>query len=329
MPRTDEEIPVNMIQRLVSGDVRAAARLITMAENCSGELNDLMKQIYPHTGKSTVIGITGPGGAGKSSLINQLICSFRKLEKSVAVIAVDPSSPFSGGAVLGDRLRFQGHTLDKGVYLRSIASRGYLGGLARATTDVVRIMEAMGKDVVIIETLGVGQDEIDIVHLARTCVLVLTPAMGDDVQAIKAGIMEIADIIVLNKFDLDGAESYLRNLEAVLSRRASQQREKWAPRVIPTISSCTQDQKVIGIDVLIAEIDAHQSYLKRSRNTEKVLTERVEQELRLMFKNEAERLVFAVLERTGKKQEYIDAITMKENDPYSAVEEVLRHFLRI
>lgn len=328
MPKNDGKIPVNIVQQLVNGDVRTAARLITMAENCSVEMNGLMKQIYPHTGRATVIGITGPGGAGKSSLINQLICRFRKLEKRVGVIAVDPSSPFSGGAVLGDRVRFQGHTLDKGVYLRSIASRGYLGGLARATTDVVRIMEAMGNDVVIIETLGVGQDEIDIVHLAQTCLLVLTPAMGDDVQAIKAGIMEIADIIVLNKFDLDGAESYLRNLEAILNHRASQQKGKWAPRVIPTISFCSKDQEIIGIDDLIQEINAHQSYLTKSRNTEKALTERVEQELRLMFKNEVEKLVFAGLEGTGKKQEYINAIIIKEKDPYSVVEEVLELFLR-
>jgi LAO/AO transport system kinase len=323
MLKNDENNQEKIVRQLISGDVRTAARLITMVENSSVEIIGLMKRIYPFTGKATVIGITGAGGAGKSSLINQLINRFRKLRKKVGVVAIDPSSPFSGGALLGDRVRFRRHTLDNGVYVRSIASRGYLGGLARATLDVVRIMEAMGNDVVIVETLGVGQDEIDIIHVAQTCLLVLTPGMGDDIQAMKAGVMEIADIIVLNKFDLDGAESCLRSLEATLCRRVEKEHGKWIPRVIPTISSSAQNQKIIGIDDLMKGIEAHQLYLREGRNEEKAQMKRIEHELGLIFKNEVERLVLARLKGTNKKRKYIQDIMMRENDPYSVIEEVL------
>lgn len=328
MLKNEDNHVERIVQKLTHGDTRTAARLITMAENGSLEMNYIMKQIYPHTGRATVIGITGAGGAGKSSLTNQLIGKFRKLEKKVGVIAVDPSSPFSGGALLGDRIRFQKHTMDKGVYLRSIASRGHLGGLARATTDVVRIMEAMGNDIIIIETLGVGQDEIDVIHVAQTCLLVLTPGMGDDIQAMKAGSMEIADIIVLNKFDLDGAESCLRNLEAALSRGRDKNEGRWFPPIIPAISSCPQNQQIIGINDLIGAIEAHQLYLKESRYEKKVLAKRIEHELGLIFKNEVEKLVFAGLKGTGRKRHYINAIMTREKDPYSVVEEVLEFFVK-
>lgn len=328
MMNNDENNQEKIVQQLISGDMRTAARLITMVENSSVEIIGLMKRIYPFTGKATVIGITGAGGAGKSSLINQLISGFRKLRKKVGVVAVDPSSPFSGGALLGDRVRFRRHTMDNGVYVRSIASRGYLGGLARATLDVVRIMEAMGNDVVIVETLGVGQDEIDIIHVAQTCLLVLTPGMGDDIQAMKAGVMEIADIIVLNKFDLDGAESCLRSLEASLSRSLKKEQGKWIPRVIPTVSSGAQNQQIIGADDLMKGIEAHQLYLKEGHNEEKALAKRIEHELGLIFRNEVQKLVLASLKGTNKRRKYIKAIMMRESDPYSVIEEVLEHLTK-
>lgn len=328
MLKNDENNREKIVQQLISGDVRTAARLITMVENSSVEAIGLMKRIYPFTGRATVIGITGAGGAGKSSLINQLISRFREFRKKVGVVAIDPSSPFSGGALLGDRVRFQRHTMDNGVYVRSIASRGHLGGLARAALDVVRIMEAMGNDVVIVETLGVGQDEIDIIHVAQTCLLVLTPGMGDDIQAMKAGVIEVADIIVLNKFDLDGAESCRRSLEASLSRSVDKEQGKWIPRVIPTISSRAQNQQIMGMEDLIKGIEAHQLYLKEGRNEEKALAKRIEHELRLIFKNEVERLVLAGLKGTNKKRKYIKAIMMRENDPYSVIEEVLDHLTK-
>ncbi|UCD30228.1 MAG: methylmalonyl Co-A mutase-associated GTPase MeaB [Planctomycetota bacterium] len=243
--------PQELVQKLLSGDRRAASRLISLVENQSDEAGDVMKLVYPHTGKSMILGITGAGGSGKSSLINQLIDRFRHRQRKVAVLAVDPSSPFSGGALLGDRIRFQKHTTDSGVYIRSMGSRGYLGGLARATTDVVRIMEAMGNDVIIIKTLGVGQDEFDIIHIAQTCILVLTPGMGDDIQAMKAGIMEISDLIVLNKADLDGADVALRTLEATLHFSSQKEDDAWSPRVIPTVAVAPRSGEIQGIDELL------------------------------------------------------------------------------
>lgn len=328
MLKNKESSPEEIVRQLTGGDVRTAARIITMVENGSVGATGLMKRIYPFTGRATVIGITGSGGAGKSSLINQLVSRFRGLKKKVGVVAVDPSSPFSGGALLGDRVRFQRHTMDDGVYVRSIASRGHPGGLARATLDVVRIMEAMGNDVVVVETLGVGQDEIDIIHVAQTCLLVLTPGMGDDIQAMKAGVMEVADIIVLNKFDLEGAESCLRSLQASLSCCAGKEEGKWIPRVIPTVSSGAQDQRIVGVDDLMNGIEDHQLYLRESRNGEKALAKRIEHELGLIFRNEVERLVLEGLRGTNKRREYIEAIMMRKSDPYSVIEEVLGHLTK-
>jgi LAO/AO transport system kinase len=319
--------PEEMVQKLLTGDRRAAARLISLVENQSDEAGDLMKLVYPHTGKAMVLGITGAGGSGKSSLINQLVERFRHQHKKVGVLAVDPSSPFSGGALLGDRIRFQKHSTDSGVYIRSMGSRGYLGGLARATTDVVRIMEAMGNDVLIIETLGVGQDEFDIIHIAQTCLLVLTPGMGDDIQAMKAGIMEISDLIVLNKSDLDGAGAAMRTLEATLHFSSQKKEDAWSPRVIPTVAVATRSGEIQSIDDLVAAIFEHQTYLRDNQSLDEIHAKRIEQELSLIFKDEVEKFVFAGLKGTGKKREYIEAIMSGRSDPYSVVNEVLKTFL--
>jgi LAO/AO transport system kinase len=319
--------PEEMIQKLLTGDRRAAARLISLVENQSDEAGDLMKLVYPHTGNAMIIGITGAGGSGKSSLINQLIDRFRRKHDKVGVLAVDPSSPFSGGALLGDRIRFQKHSTDSGVYIRSMGSRGYLGGLARSTTDVVRIMEAMGNDVIIIETLGVGQDEFDIIHIAQTCLLVLTPGMGDDIQAMKAGIMEISDLIVLNKSDLDGADAALRTLEATLHFSSQKEEGAWSPRVIPTVAVAPRSGEIRGIDDLVGAILEHQSYLRDNQSLDKIHAQRIEQELSLIFKDEVEKLVFAGLKGTGKKRQYIDAMMCGRSDQYSVVQEVLKVYL--
>ncbi len=324
-----KDSPEEMVRKMLSGDRRAASRLITMVEDQSELSNDLMKLIYPHANGSMVIGVTGSGGSGKSTLTDHLIHKFRQLGKRVAVVAVDPSSPFSGGALLGDRIRFQRHALDDGVYIRSMGSRGYLGGLARASNDVVRIMEAMGFDVVIVETLGAGQDEIDVIHVVQTCLLVLTPGMGDDIQAMKAGIIEIADIIVLNKSDLDGAETCLRTLEAAIHYALGKQKQGWIPKVLPTVASAAKSEDIRGIDELVAAIQAHQLYLRESKALEEVKAKRVEQELALVFKDEVERFVFKGLRGTGKKQKYIKAIMDGETEPYSVVEEVLATFLKL
>jgi LAO/AO transport system kinase len=315
-----------MTQKLLSGDRRVAARLITLVEDEAEENHEAMKQIYPYTGKAAIVGVTGSAGSGKSCLIDHLIRKFRQQGKTVGVVVVDPSSPFSGGAFLGDRIRLQKHSSDDGVYIRSMASRGYLGGLARATHDVIRIIEAMGRDIIIVETLGAGQDEIDVIHIAQTCVLVTTPGMGDEIQALKAGIMEIADIIVLNKADLDGANICMKNLQASLSVTSVTEGE-WVPRVIPTVAVASKPEDIQGIDDLMLGIVEHQEYLHTTSTIERVRFERVEQELGLIFKDELQKIIFKGLKGTGKKKKYIKSILDGKNDPYSVVEEILGSYL--
>ena len=320
--------PEDLAEKLLSGDRRAAARLITVIEDQADQVNEVMKRIFPHTGRSTIVGVTGSGGSGKSTLIDHLIGRFRAMGKKVGVVAVDPSSPFSGGALLGDRIRFQNHATDDGVFIRSMASRGYLGGLARGTTDVVRVMEAMGNDLIIIETLGAGQDEIDIIHLAQTCLLILTPGMGDDIQAMKAGIMEIADIIVLNKADLDKANLCQSSLETII-HYGTDKKKGWIPRVVPTVAFASKSTDLRGVDDLVQAILDHQTYLHETRKIDEIRNKRIEQELGLVFKDEVEKVVFAGIKGTGKKREYIESIRAGKNDPYSVVKEVLSTFLRV
>jgi len=318
----NEKIINEMVQKLLAGDRRMAARLITLVEDGAEENHEVMKQIYPYTGQAVIVGITGSAGSGKSCLIDHLIRKFRQQGKTVGVVVVDPSSPFSGGAFLGDRIRLQSHSSDEGVYIRSMASRGYLGGLARATHDVIRIIEAMGRDIVIVETLGAGQDEIDVIHIAQTCVVVTTPGMGDEIQALKAGLIEIADIIVLNKADLDGANICIKNLQATLSVTSFKEGE-WVPRVIPTVAVASKPENIKGIDELVSGILEHQKYLHISNALERVKFERVEQELGLIFKDELQKIIFKGLKGTGKKKKYINSIIEGKNDPYSVVEEIL------
>lgn len=323
-----QDSPQELAGKLLEGNRRAASRLITLVEDGNAGVDEAMKRIYPHTGRAMLVGITGAGGSGKSSLIDHLIEGFRKRDLRVGVVAVDPSSPFSGGALLGDRIRFQRHAMDEGVYARSMGSRGYLGGLARTTTDVCRILEAMGSDVVIIETLGAGQDEIDIIHVAQTCLLVLTPGMGDDIQVMKAGIMEIAHLIVLNKSDLDGAGACLRSLEAAVhDAHGTAGEDAWVPRVIPTVAWGRRAGDISGMEELANTILAHQAHLRKNRALEEVQNRRIEQELSLIFRDALEKLVFSGLKGTGRKRECIRAIREGRSDPYSVVDEVLKETL--
>ncbi len=222
-----------LIEKALEGDPRSMARLITMVESESGSSQQIMKKIYPYTGKAHIIGVTGSPGAGKSTFLDKLISRIMETGKSVGVIAVDPSSPFTGGAVLGDRLRMQAHSLDPGVFIRSMGTRGSLGGLSRGTYEAALILDACGKDVVLIETVGVGQSEIDIIKIADTVVLLLVPGMGDDIQIMKAGIMEIADVFIVNKADREGSERITREVNIMLDL---QEERSWRPPVIPTIA---------------------------------------------------------------------------------------------
>src|SRR5215471_807016 len=246
----------SFVERVRSGDVRALARAITAIENDSAQASQLMKALFPYSGNATVIGLTGSPGAGKSTLVDQLAREYRKQEKTIGIIAVDPTSLYTGGAILGDRIRMQAHHADNGIYIRSMATRGFLGGLARTTADVATVLDASGKSVVMVETVGVGQDEIDIVRLADVTVVILVPGMGDDVQTIKAGIMEIADIFVINKSDREGAERVEREIRAMqtLSIRSDQ----WTPPVIKTVA--TEGK---GVAELAAAVAGYEEFLQQ------------------------------------------------------------------
>ena len=240
----------NLVERVTSGDARALARAITLVENRTPESSELLKALFPRTGQAKVVGLTGSPGAGKSTLVDHLAREYRKQQKTVGIIAVDPTSPYSGGAILGDRIRMGSHFADPGIYIRSMATRGSLGGLARTTADVTSVLDASGRDVILIETVGVGQDEVDIVRLAEVTVVILVPGMGDDVQTIKAGIMEIADIFVINKSDREGAERVEREIRAMQSLAARE--DNWTPPIVKTVASAGEG--VAELSAAISEL---------------------------------------------------------------------------
>jgi len=247
-----------LINKLINGDKRSVARAITIIENNQQpEKKQLIKLLYPYTGKAKIIGITGPPGAGKSTLVDGLLYHIRKQQLTVGIIAIDPSSPYSGGAILGDRIRMQHHALDPGVFIRSMGNRGELGGLAKATEETVKVLDAMGNDLIIVETVGVGQSELEIMNTADTTVVVLHPSTGDSIQTAKAGIMEIADIFVINKSDLQGAEKMAYELEMLIGRTSST--VGWQKKLVKTIGTEKQ-----GIDQLWESIREHQQFLASS-----------------------------------------------------------------
>ena len=256
-----------LLERFTGGDRRALARLITLVENRTPEVPAIMRELYPRIGRAMLIGLTGPPGAGKSTLGDKLIAAFRAQGKSVAVVAIDPSSPFSGGAVLGDRVRMQEHFLDPGVFIRSLSTRGRHGGLARATREVVHVLDAFGHDVVIVETVGVGQTELDIMGLAHTTVVVLVPEAGDTIQVMKAGLLEIADVFVVNKADRDGARRLKNELEVMLHLRPA---ASWNVPVLLTEAVANK-----GIDDLVKQIEAHGATRRASRTDENEAADRV------------------------------------------------------
>jgi LAO/AO transport system kinase len=276
-----------------------------------------LKALYPHTGNAYILGLTGPPGAGKSTLVDQIIAAFRKKDLRVGVVAIDPTSPFSGGAILGDRIRMNRHADDTGVFIRSLATRGCLGGMSRSTMDVVNVMDSMGMDVVIIETVGVGQDEVDIVSTAHTTVVVMVPGLGDDIQAIKAGILEIGDVFVVNKADRDGADRTARELGAMLEMKHPEP-GAWLPHVLKT-----EGTRGVGIEELMAEFQAHREYLKASGALQRLIEERNAKLFADTLREELFERVFGAIQESGEYGEILSCLRKRTLDPYTAVEEVL------
>lgn len=299
-------------EKVLAGDLRAAARLMRDLDDRIDGAETALKLLYPHTGRASIIGITGNPGAGKSTVVDALIERYRKADKRVGVVAVDPSSPFSGGAILGDRIRMQRHATDPGVFIRSLATRGHLGGLSRSTADIVTVLDAMGHDVVIVETVGVGQDEVEIVSQAETTVVVSVPGLGDEIQAIKAGILEIADVLVVNKADREGADRSVRDLMAMLELRRT-----------TALSGVGQEVEIIktvatsggGIDELVAGIDRH-----RERTAVGPSSRRRKRAEALLGEVIGERIRQSVSQLLAERSDLIDQIAQRSLDPYSAAD---------
>ena len=304
------------IERIRAGEARAVARAISKVEDNAADAAELMKSIYPHTGRALVVGVTGAPGAGKSSLVDRLAGLYRQQGTRVGIVCVDPSSPFSGGAILGDRIRMQTLGLDPGVFIRSMATRGHLGGLARATVDAVSVLDAAGYEQIIVETVGVGQDEVEIVKTADVSVVVLVPGMGDDVQAIKAGIMEISDVFVINKADRDGVLRTEKELETLLTLTARP--DGWEPPIIKTVA--TENKGITELAAAIVRYREHQQHAEGAAPRRTAVARwRI---LELL----SETLLARVINRNGTSAR-LDALAQevadKRRDPYSAVEEIL------
>ncbi|MDL2298098.1 methylmalonyl Co-A mutase-associated GTPase MeaB [Synergistaceae bacterium OttesenSCG-928-D05] len=303
-----------LLKRAFSGDPRAIGRLISLVESEAPTAKELMKQIYPHTGKAHVIGVTGSPGAGKSTFVDRLISYYKNDGKKVGVIAIDPSSPYTGGAILGDRLRMQSHALDPDVYIRSMGSRGNLGGVSRATHEAALILDACGYDVVIIETVGVGQSEVDIVKIADSVCLVLVPGMGDDVQIMKAGIMEIADVFVINKSDKDGADKVASDVQLMLKLLGE---KEWIPPVVMVSS-----YKNTGVDQVKTELDGHRHFLESSEEGKKRRYSKLEMEVEAILRGE----ISLIVERAWKEEReagILDKLACRSCDPYTLTADII------
>lgn len=309
---------MGLIVDMLAGDDRALSKLITLVENNSELRSEIINQIHKYTGKSHIIGFTGPPGVGKSTLVNQVIAEMLNRGKSVGVIAIDPSSPFTKGAILGDRIRMLGNEDNKNLFIRSLASRGKLGGLSQVTNDVVKLLDAYGKDVILIETVGIGQSEYDIAKTAHTTNIVLSPGYGDDIQAMKAGILEVGDVFTVNKADMD--EDSLRRI--LINLRGTVQinfgEKEWKPQIIKTIAP-----KKVGITELVDEFENHYKYLINSNEWELKTKARIESELYDELINWLENNLVNALEKSEYKSEFLSRIYNKENTPEKIIIEFI------
>lgn len=307
---------MELVNRLLQKDKRACARLITLVENDAPEAREALKELYPYTGKAHIIGVTGPPGAGKSTLVDKLTQYYRDQHKTIGIIAIDPSSPFTGGALLGDRIRMQERATDPCVFIRSMGTRGHMGGLASATKDAVKILDAFGKDIIMVETVGTGQDEVDIIRAADTILVVTMPSMGDDIQAIKAGILEIGDIFVVNKSDLDYADKAVLELEMMLDFNLQ---KEWRPPVLKTVANMGE-----GIKEVAEAIQSHIEYSKREGLFEEKRRVKVEVELLEVLNKYIVKDILEKAKKTNEFETLVDCIVQREMDCHTAAEKLLQ-----
>jgi len=305
----------DIAQRVLEGDRRALTRVLTWVENGYPEARDALRELFPQSGHAHIVGITGSTGSGKSTLVGALAREYRKMGRSVGIVAIDPTSPFSHGALLGDRIRMQDLTADPEVFIRSMATRGALGGLAAATNDVVTVLDACGKDVVLVETVGAGQDEVEVADTAHTTVVISIPGAGDDMQAIKAGILEIADILVVNKADLPTAESVFKQLHIFM---ALDRNEGWQVPILKTVA-----HKGEGVTGLLEAIDNHRAYLESSGRLERMRRHRARRQLLAAAQAALLSQLVAKAESNGRLDELVDAIAERELDPHTAAERLI------
>jgi LAO/AO transport system kinase len=315
-------VETGLAKRILEGDVRAASRLMRDIDDQIPSALEALKELYPRTGRAYIIGITGPPGSGKSTLVDKMIDYFRQEGKTVGIVAVDPTSPFTGGAILGDRIRMQRHSTDEGVFIRSLATRGCLGGLSRSTQDIVNVMDAMGKEIILVETVGVGQDEVEIVNTAHTSIVVLVPGMGDDIQAIKAGIIEIGDLFVINKSDREGAEKLERDLRMVLEM-GKKRGNHWSPLIFKTEALLGK-----GISELVKGIHQHKEALIQSEALKEKMRERAKSTFLGILESEVMSHLLETLRKRGNLETLIEDLANREVDPYSVVEKVLAEELK-
>jgi LAO/AO transport system kinase len=310
-----------IVQGVLAGNPRSVARAITYIENNTADAPKIIADIYPHTGKAHIIGITGAGGAGKSTLIEKIIREYRRRRKTVGIIAVDPTSPFTGGAFLGDRIRMQELTTEEGVFIRSMASRNYPGGIAKATKDAVKVLDASGKDIVLVETVGAGQSEVEIIKVAHTIVVVHAPGLGDEIQAIKAGITEIADVFVVNKGDRESADKTITDIQVIL--QMDNKEKAWKPPVLKTVALTGE-----GVPELVDKLEEHRRFLEEDEEYKMAsVRTRAETELADAIKEKTTNKIVEELKKEGEFEELLQKILRKEIDPSSAADKLLREKL--